>query len=36
MAIEMGLDQLRPKITAEWIDTDTGELAGPRILGVPR
>jgi hypothetical protein len=27
MAIVMGLDQHRAQITAEWIDTDTGELS---------
>jgi transposase len=31
MAIVMGLDQDRAQITAEWIDTDTGELGGARI-----
>ena len=28
MTIVMGLDQHRAQITAEWIDTDTGEIAG--------
>ena len=26
MTIVMGLDQHRAQITAEWIDTDTGEI----------
>ena len=37
MAIVMGLDQHRAQITAEWIDTDTGELGRARDLaGAPR
>ena len=31
MTIVMGLDQHRAQITAEWIDTDTGELSRCRI-----
>jgi transposase len=31
MAIVMGLDQHRAQITAEWIDTDTGEIGRGRI-----
>ena len=31
MAIVMGLDQHRAQITAEWIDTDSGELGRARI-----
>jgi transposase len=31
MAIVMGLDQHRVQITAEWIDTDTGELGRARV-----
>ena len=31
MAIVMGLDQHRAQITAEWIDTDTGEVSRSRI-----
>ena len=31
MAIVMGLDQHRAQITAEWIDTDTGEIGRARI-----
>jgi hypothetical protein len=27
VAIVMGLDQHRAQITAEWIDTDTGEVS---------
>jgi hypothetical protein len=31
MAIAMGLDQHRAQITAEWIDTETGEVSRSRI-----
>src|SRR3954454_5303877 len=31
MAIVMGLDQHRAQITAEWIDTDTGEVGRARV-----
>jgi transposase len=31
MAIVMGLDQHRAQITAEWIDTDSGELGRARV-----
>jgi transposase len=31
MAIAMGLDQHRAQITAEWIDTDSGEIGRARI-----
>jgi len=31
MAIVMGLDQHRAQITAEWIDSDTGELGRARV-----
>src|SRR3954465_4746717 len=31
MAIVMGLDQHRAQIAAEWIDTDTGEVARARV-----
>jgi len=31
MAIAMGLDQHRAQITAEWIDTDTGEVSRARV-----
>jgi transposase len=31
MAIVMGLDQHRAQITAEWVDTETGELSRCRI-----
>jgi hypothetical protein len=30
-AVVMGLDQHRAQITAEWIDTETGELGRARI-----
>jgi transposase len=33
MSIVMGLDQHRAQITAEWLDTDTGEVSrGPIAL----
>jgi transposase len=31
MAIVVGLDQHRAQITAEWIDTDTGEIGRARV-----
>ena len=31
MAIVMGLDRHRVQITAEWIDTDTGEIGRARV-----
>src|SRR5882757_708028 len=31
MAIVMGLDQHRARVTAEWIDTDTGEIGRARV-----
>jgi transposase len=31
MTIVMGLDQHRAQITAEWIDTETGEIGRARI-----
>jgi transposase len=31
MAIVMGLDQHRAQVTAEWIDTDTGEIGRARV-----
>ena len=31
MTIVMGLDQHRAQITAEWLDTSTGELSRHRI-----
>ena len=31
MAIVMGLDQHRAQITAEWIDTDSGEIGRARV-----
>ena len=31
MTIVMGLDQHRAQITAEWIDTDTGEISRSRV-----
>ena len=31
MAIVMGLDQHRAQITAEWIDTETGEIGRARV-----
>jgi hypothetical protein len=31
MTIVMGLDQHRAQITAEWLDTSTGEISRRRI-----
>jgi hypothetical protein len=31
MTIVMGVDQRRPQITAEWLDTETGEVTRSRI-----
>ena len=36
MTIVMGLDQHRAPITAEWLDTDTGEVVGSRIMPAHR
>src|SRR3954453_4185964 len=36
MAIVMGLDQQRAQITAEWIDTDSGEIGRARVSPAPR
>ena len=36
MAIVMGLDQHRAQITAEWIDTATGEIARARLAPAHR
>src|ERR1022692_3285780 len=36
MTIVMGLDQHRAQITAEWIDTDTGEVMRSRITPAHR
>ena len=36
MAIVMGLDQHRAQITAEWIDTATGEIARSRVAPAHR
>src|ERR1039457_6486603 len=36
MAIVMGLDQHRAQITAEWVDTVTGELSRGRIVPADR
>lgn len=36
MTIGMGLDQHRAQITADWIDTDTGELSRSRIAPADR
>jgi hypothetical protein len=32
----MGLDQHRAQITAEWIDTETGEVSRQRVAGASR
>ena len=36
MTIVMGLDQHRAQITAEWLDTSTGELSRTRIAPADR
>ena len=36
MAIVMGLDQHRAQITAEWIDTETGEIGRARVSPATR
>ena len=36
MAIVMGLDQHRAQITAEWIDTETGEVSRARVAPAHR
>ena len=37
MTIVMGLDQHRAQITAEWLDTETGEIArSADLAGAPR
>jgi transposase len=36
MAIVMGLDQHRAQITAEWIDTETGEISRARVAPADR
>ena len=36
MTIVMGLDQHRAQITAEWVDTVTGEVARSRVAPAHR
>jgi transposase len=36
MTIVMGLDQHRAQVTAEWIDTETGELGRARVVPADR
>jgi transposase len=36
VTIVMGLDQHRAQITAEWIDTSTGEIARGRMVPADR
>ena len=36
MSIVMGLDQHRAQITAEWLDTETGEVSRGRIVPADR
>ena len=36
MTIVMGLDQHRAQITAEWLDTETGEITRSRIAPAHR
>ena len=36
MAIVMGLDQHRAQITADWLDTDSGEVSRARVAPADR
>ena len=36
MTIVMGLDQHRAQITAEWLDTETGEVSRARVMPADR
>jgi hypothetical protein len=36
MSIVMGLDQHRAQITAEWLDSETGEVARRRVAPADR
>ena len=36
MTIVMGLDQHRAQITAEWVDTSTGEVSRSRVAPADR
>ena len=36
MSIVMGLDQHRAQITAEWLDTETGEVSRARVMPADR
>ena len=36
MSIVMGLDQHRAQITADWLDTDTGEVKRGRVASADR
>ncbi len=36
MTIVMGLDQHREHITAEWLDTETGEVSRGRVVPAHR
>jgi len=36
MTIVMGLDQHRAQITAEWVDTTTGEIGRTRVRPADR
>ena len=36
MTVVMGLDQHRAQITAEWLDTETGEVARARVMPADR
>jgi hypothetical protein len=36
MTIVMGLDQHRAQVTAEWVDTETGELSRARVAPAHR
>jgi len=36
VSIVMGLDQHRAQITAEWLDTETGEVSRARVMPADR
>ena len=36
MTVVMGLDQHRAQITAEWLDTETGEVSRARVMPADR
>ena len=36
MTIVMGLDQHRAQVTADWLDTETGEVSRARVMPADR